>query len=167
MPTDTIHGVVCRADNKEALKRIYAIKGRDTTKRLTYIVASPEDITRLGIDEAYIPHVASLLADIVRPTSFDMPISDARMMHLGCGHDSIAVRIVTDMPQLQELLTKTGPLATTSANYSGKDVVLRANDARSHFGEKIDYYEDHGQIEGCQSALWKIRIDQKPTIIRE
>lgn len=44
VPTDTIYGIACLAQNSEAIQRIYEIKGRNTDKPLAISVGNVEDI---------------------------------------------------------------------------------------------------------------------------
>lgn len=46
VPTDTIYGVACLACNKESLKKIYTIKGRDSTKPLAICVGEIKDLEK-------------------------------------------------------------------------------------------------------------------------
>ena len=46
VPTDTIYGVACLARNKEALRRIYEIKRRDTAKPLAVSVGKVNDLEK-------------------------------------------------------------------------------------------------------------------------
>jgi L-threonylcarbamoyladenylate synthase len=60
---------------------------------------------------------------------------------------SLAVRIPADEP-LRMLLKKTGPLATTSANFAGEPTVTSVLQAKELFGEKIALYIDGGDLSG-------------------
>lgn len=44
VPTDTIYGLACLAQNSEAIKRVYDIKGRNGNKPLAICVADVQDI---------------------------------------------------------------------------------------------------------------------------
>lgn len=44
LPTDTIYGLACLAQNSEAVSRIYDIKWRDTQKPLAICVGGIRDI---------------------------------------------------------------------------------------------------------------------------
>nr|XP_006007187.1 PREDICTED: yrdC domain-containing protein, mitochondrial isoform X2 [Latimeria chalumnae] len=46
VPTDTIYGIACLAQNSEAIRRIYEIKGRNGNKPLAICVGNVEDIYR-------------------------------------------------------------------------------------------------------------------------
>lgn len=44
VPTDTIYGLACLAQNSEAIKKIYNIKGRNGHKPLAICVGEIQDI---------------------------------------------------------------------------------------------------------------------------
>lgn len=44
VPTDTIYGLACLAQNSEAVRKIYAVKGRNGQKPLAICVREIQDI---------------------------------------------------------------------------------------------------------------------------
>lgn len=44
VPTDTIYGLACLAQNSEAIKRVYDVKGRNGNKPLAICVGEVQDI---------------------------------------------------------------------------------------------------------------------------
>ena len=75
------------------------------------------------------------------------------------------------MPQSEialKLIEEVGrPIATTSANISGKPSSIDIEDAISQFGEKVDYYIDGGKSKiGIGSTVLQI-VDNTPNIIRK
>lgn len=44
VPTDTIYGLACLAQNSDAIKRVYDIKGRNGNKPLSICVGEVQDI---------------------------------------------------------------------------------------------------------------------------
>ena len=42
MRTDTLYGIVARADNEQAVERVFEVKHRDADKALIVLVARPE-----------------------------------------------------------------------------------------------------------------------------
>lgn len=82
------------------------------------------------------------------------------------GKRSLAVRIPDDT-SLRGLLRCTGPLMTTSANYSGKSTVKSCQEAVRTFGDAIDFYVDGGSLdERSPSTIIRI-VDDSIEIIRK
>ena len=44
IPTDTVYGIAVRADNPEAVERLFYAKGRRKNKKLAYLLHEPDDI---------------------------------------------------------------------------------------------------------------------------
>ena len=40
LPTETVYGLVCRADDETAVRRIYELKGRAAAKKLGWFIAN-------------------------------------------------------------------------------------------------------------------------------
>ena len=46
LPTDTVYGIACCIHSDEAIKRIYDIKGRNTSNPISICVADLDDMQR-------------------------------------------------------------------------------------------------------------------------
>jgi L-threonylcarbamoyladenylate synthase len=79
---------------------------------------------------------------------------------------SLAVRI-PDKPELIELLEKTGPLATTSANDPGEPTAVNVDDAKQYFGDAVDFYEDGGDMSGNAPSTVVRIVDDAIEVLRE
>ena len=106
LPTDTIYGLHGLPGEAE---RIAAIKYRDEEKRFLMIAASIEQLRSIGVD------VPSMLNEI-----WPAPMTAV----LRRGASTIAAR-VPDLKWLRDLLERTGPLISTSANRSGEPPISR------------------------------------------
>jgi len=139
MPTDTVYGVVARAEDEEAVSRLYALKRREQ-KPGTLIAASTAQLLHLGVPREQLEKVekwwpGSLSAVLV--------MHGREYLHQGVG--DIAMRVVAD-PDLQKLLEKTGPLLTSSANQPGEPGATNLDEAWHYFGDAVDFYVDGGTI---------------------
>lgn len=138
LPTDTIYGLTASAYNPQAVTRLYALKSREQ-KPGTVIAASVEQLKQLGVAEEYLSKVVHLWPN---PLSIELPLGDSlAYLHQGTGHG--AFRVVVAGP-LQELLAKTGPLLTTSANHQGQPPAGNLAEAQIYFTDKVDFYVDGG-----------------------
>lgn len=142
LPTDTVYGLACSVFNPQAVKAMYNLKKREG-KPGTVIASDTKQLLALGF----------LVDEITRaetywpaPVSIILSAPDS-LAYLHMGLHSLAVRIPADEP-LRMLLKKTGPLATTSANFSGEPTVTSVLQAKKLFGEKIALYIDGGDLSG-------------------
>jgi L-threonylcarbamoyladenylate synthase len=118
-PTDTVYGLGALARNQAAVERIYEIKRRPSDRRLVVMVAAPAALRGL----VRIDGRARALMRRWWPGPLTLVLPS-----LQGGEDSLAVRI-PDHPVALELLRRVGePLATSSANLSGRPPALSAGD---------------------------------------
>ena len=85
--------------------------------------------------------------------------------YLNLGKETLAFRM-PDKKDLLELLKKTGPLISTSANPEGKKPALTVEEAKAYFGSNVDFYVDEGRLESLSSTLIKIE-NGKIVVLRE
>lgn len=150
LPTDTVYGLACVANDEGAVGRLYGLKNRDT-KPGTVIAADIQQLVALGIKARYLKPVAHYWPNAI---SIVIPSFDLKYIHLGVG--SIAVRIPKH-DGLNRLLTATGPLLTTSANQPGQPEAATLYEAAQYFGDSVDAYVEGGDLSG-RAASTVIRI---------
>lgn len=161
IPTDTVYGVVARAADKAAVERLYALKHRHQ-KPGTLVAASIEQLVTLGIPRRYLTAVEQFWPGAVSVIIPSVP----SLAYLDMGKMSLAIRIPA-MPQLVEVLAQTGPLLTSSANLPGEPTATTVAEARAYFGDKVDYYQDAGNLSGhAPSTVIRI-VDDAIEVLRE
>ena len=136
MPTDTIYGLHAIATEASAA-RIAQIKGRDEAKRFVTLAASIAQLEKFG---AAIP--SALRSVWPAPVTAIIPR----------GGESLAARI-PDLPWLRELLERTGPLISTSANRSGEPPTAEPAELSAPLAKAIEGIVDAGRREGKASAI--------------
>ena len=141
--TDTIYGIVGRADNHEAVEYIYQIKGRAPEKSPIVLIADPSDM----FDEYDHKTLDVLRKYWPGPNSIILP-SQSGPSWITRGNESIAYRLPANAA-LQELLRATGPLIAPSANPEGLPPATTIEQAKHYFGDVIDYYCNGGVITGA------------------
>ena len=133
VPTETVYGLVCKADDPAAIGRIYRMKHRDSAKLLGCFVADAAQLPLKSdpriqmLVEKYCPGAVTIIA---------------------AAEDGSTVGFrIPDHPFLQELLKNTGlVLAQTSANRSGRPNALTADEALAELAETPDMVIDAGAI---------------------
>lgn len=152
--TDTLYGIVAKADNETAVERMYMIKGRTPTKPPIVLIASTDQLIDT-YDQSVIDHLNHLWP---AKTSIILPSSKAPLW-LTRGTESLAYRIPAD-EQLRQLVTKTGPLIAPSANPEGEHPAMTIDEARVYFGDEIDFYVDGGRVtDDMPSKLYRLQSD--------
>lgn len=160
VPTDTLYGLVASANNEQAVKRLYSLKNREK-KPGTLIASSIEQLVDLGLKKRYLTAVAQYW-----PNSISVVIpTDSRLEYLHQGQKSLAVRLPADV-NLIDLLNKTGPLITTSANLPGEEPSTNISEAKKYYGDKVDFYVDGGRLNVVPSTVIRV-IDDAIEILRQ
>lgn len=116
MPTDTVYGIFADPKQPAAIERIYALKNRPRDKALALHAGNVEAFLALSCDNAAARALAceflpgALTVIVARPESVDAAVSAMK--------PSIGLRVPRHA-LCEAILTRTGPLAGTSANISG------------------------------------------------
>lgn len=144
-PTDTVYGIGCRADDAEAIGRLFAAKRRPVDKQVPILAASLEQAAALGylVDE----RVRSVAA-----RWWPGPLTIVLRAQPAAGDKadqtpSQAFR-VPDHPVALALIERSGPLATSSANRSGEPETYDADDVMVAFADDdlLDAVVDGGRV---------------------
>jgi L-threonylcarbamoyladenylate synthase len=162
MPTDTIYGLHALALDEQAVARVAEIKGREETKPFIVLAASIEQLEPLGISAARneLEALASLWpAPLTAILPLAAPIPASR------GGTTIAVRIPA-LDWLRELIARTGPLVSTSANRSGEPQIDNPILLARELQERLDGIVDGGVRDGEPSTIVDL-TSAEPHILRE
>jgi tRNA threonylcarbamoyl adenosine modification protein (Sua5/YciO/YrdC/YwlC family) len=149
IPTDTVYGLACDPANVAAIDRIYAIKRRPADLELTVLAATITDIE----DDVELTGDAQALAAAFWPGALSI-VCGLRRRRWGVPRtgDTLSVRI-PDHPIALELLRRTGPLATTSANRHGEAPAATAAEVAATLEGEIDAIVDGGRSRGLASTI--------------
>jgi len=151
LPTDTVYGIVCKASNKESVNLLYETKRRGQTKPGTIIAANENQLIELGFNKSDLSQSKRFL---------NLGISvimgmDSSKSYLNFQANTQAARIIKS-GLLHQLLEKTGPLLTSSANNPGESPVKSVKEAVEVFGDRIEFYVDGGEMNISPSTILKI-----------
>jgi L-threonylcarbamoyladenylate synthase len=165
MPTDTIYGVVGRAQDISTVERIYKLKKRAPKKPCIILISDMSELDKFSIIlsgeqkkvlQKYWPGSVSIILDC----------AEEKFSYLHRGTKTLAFRLPAQ-ESLQNLLKKTGPLIAPSANPEGLPPARNINEAKNYFGDNIDLYVDGGQIENKASKLIRLNKDGTADILRD
>jgi L-threonylcarbamoyladenylate synthase len=161
-PTDTVYGLGCDPRNESAVDRIYAIKERPDDLELNVLAADDVSLQ----DLVTFNHVAEVLASRFwpGPLSLVLPVGSRRLAIPRRG-GTLMVRVPGHDVAL-ELLAKTGPLASTSANRHGKPPANSAAEVAEQLGDDVDLVIEGRSGGGLASTI--IDCSQyPPRVLRE
>ena len=115
-PTDTVYGIGCNPYDKEAIKRIYKIKSRETSKSLPILAFSKNVASKIVEFDKDSEKIAQKIWP--GPLTLILKLIDNDLRKSLNGIDKIAVRVPKHQCTL-ELLKKCNFVIGTSANISG------------------------------------------------
>jgi L-threonylcarbamoyladenylate synthase len=169
-PSDTVYGLACEPDSKEAVQRLYLLKRRRPDKPAAVmffaldlaLAALPElgPRTRKALD-ALLPGAVTLL----------LP-NPARRFPLACGlePETLGLRVPAWPPALAALGDVSWPVLQTSANVAGGPDARRVEDVPETIRARADLVLDGGELPGTPSTVVDLRRferDGRWSVVRE
>jgi len=163
-PTDTVYGVGALAFHREAVLRLYTVKGRPTDKAIAVLIGRAADLAAVAAEIN--PATRRLMArfwpgplTLVVPKHRDLPEAISALPNVG-------VRM-PDHDLARRLLELTGPMAVTSANRSGELSALTATGALDQLSGRIELVLDGGRVPGGVPSTVVDCAGPQPVILRE
>lgn len=121
-PTDTVYGLGCDLNNKQAVERLYQIKGMNRDKSLAFICPDLAEIARYAVVENHIYRV--LKRFLPGPYCFILQASREVPKMLQTRQKTVGIR-VPDHPVTQALVRELGrPLISTTAAPPGEEPMV-------------------------------------------
>jgi L-threonylcarbamoyladenylate synthase len=164
LPTDTVYGVAADAFDPAAVASLLAAKGRGRQAPPPVLVgtvraaaALVEDFGAAGDDliDQFWPGGLTLVCRARQSLVWD----------LGDTKGTVAVRMPLH-PVTLDLLKRTGPLAVSSANRSGKPSATTAAEAEAELGESVAVYLDGGPCPGDMASTIVDLTGTVPRLLR-
>jgi L-threonylcarbamoyladenylate synthase len=164
-PTETVYGLGANALDPEAVKGIYAAKGRPSDNPLIVHIGSIDDVRQLTgeiSDKAY------MLMKLFWPGPLTLIFSKTPAVPeiVTAGLDTVAVRM-PDHPVALSLLKETGlPIAAPSANLSGRPSPTDSMHVIEDLSGRVEAIIDSGRVKfGVESTVLDITCEP-PVILR-
>ncbi|MDY0021964.1 L-threonylcarbamoyladenylate synthase, partial [Arenimonas caeni] len=136
LPTETVYGLAADASNPDAVRRIFALKGRPADHPLIVHVAGPEAIDDWALD---VPPAARALAAAFWPGPLTLILRKQAAVppEVTGGQDTVGLRCPDHPVALALLRAFGGGLAAPAANRVGHGSPTRAAHLRAEFGEAV------------------------------
>lgn len=156
-PTDTVYGVCCDPEDRDAVARLYELKGRPAARAAAVMFFSAqraiEELTELAAAER-----AALQALLPGPVTL-LLANPARRFAPACGTDpaTLGLRVPLLPERLAALASVTVPVMQSSANVSGRPDAPTLAAVPRRLREDADLVLDGGELPGTPSTVVDLR----------
>ena len=154
---DTVYGLACDPATRDAVERLYAIKGRRPDKPAAVMFFSLE--LALAALQELGPRTTSALEGLLPgPVTLLLP-NPAHRFPLACGPDpeTLGLRVPALGPATVALGAVRWPVMQSSANPSGGADARRLSDIPAAIRQAADLVLDAGELDGTASTVVDLR----------
>jgi L-threonylcarbamoyladenylate synthase len=159
-PTETVYGLGANIFNEEAVKKVYALKGRKFDKPLS-VAMRREDMdkyavvsdTQLADFELSLPGPITIVAKKKNVPDW---ITDTEFVGMR----------VPEHPDAYDLVSRFGPITSTSANKAGGKSPSTVEEIPKSIRDKVDYIIDSGPTKYKEGST-VIKVTDSIEILRE
>jgi L-threonylcarbamoyladenylate synthase len=150
LPTDTVYGIGADAFDPRAVRSLLEAKGRGREMPPPVLISAA---TTLDAIATGVPGYARALVDAFWPGPLTLVCTQQSSLQwdLGDTRGTVAVRM-PDHEVALELLERTGPMAVSSANLTGRPAATNADEAEEMLGDDVDVIVDAGEAPGKEAS---------------
>ena len=169
-PADTVYGLACEPDTREAVERLYALKGRRPDKPAAVMFFDPE-LAFAALPELE-PRTRSLLERLLPGGITALLPNPLRRYPLACGPDphTLGLRVPALGEDVGALAEMRWPVMQSSANRSGGYDAQRLDEVPEEIRRRADLVLDGGELAGTPSTVVDLRryeLDGIWAVLRE
>ena len=148
-PTDTFYGLGANPYNTKAVDKIYSIKGRDPEKPLLLLIDS---ILKLDGLVEEISEASAKLIESFWPGPLTILFKPKHTIPKNITTGLIGIRQPGNLITRKILAGLNYPLTAPSANFSGEDPTITAEQVKDRLGNKVDLILDAGICRGGEPS---------------
>jgi len=154
---DTVYGLACDVASREAVERLYAIKGRRPDKPAAVMFFNL-DLALAALPELGSRTTAALEGLLPGAVTLLLP-NPAERFPLACGPDptTVGLRVPALAPTAAALAAVRWPVLQSSANPSGGADARRLADIPRPIRDQADLLLDAGELDGTASTVVDLR----------
>jgi L-threonylcarbamoyladenylate synthase len=143
-PTETTYGIGVNPLDVTALERLYAVKGRDAKKAVSWLVRDVADIERYAVLSVTAAKIAERF--LPGPLTLVLPSREPDAVGFGEMSDRVGFRVSPDplaTALIRRVMSETdAPLTATSANKSGMPTGATVADILAQFGDDVQEFSE-------------------------
>jgi L-threonylcarbamoyladenylate synthase len=156
-PADTVYGLACEPDTREAVERLYALKGRRPDKPAAVMFFDAE-LAFAALPELE-PRTRSLLERLLPGGITALLPNPLRRYPLACGPDphTLGLRVPRLGARIEALAGMRWPVMQSSANHAGGIDAQHLGEVPEDIRRGADLVLDGGALEGTPSTVVDLR----------
>jgi L-threonylcarbamoyladenylate synthase len=160
-PADTVYGLACEPDSKEAVRRLYVLKRRRPDKPAA-VMFFALDLALAALPELGPRTSAAVGALLPGAVTLLLP-NPARRFPLACGteHETLGLRVPAWPPALAALADVSWPVLQSSANVAGGADARMLEDVPEAIRARADLVLDGGELPGTPSTVVDLRAFER------
>ena len=165
-PTETVYGIGANGLDENAVKKLYNVKQRPLNKPISLLVSNMDMVNQVAKD---ITELEYRLMEEFFPGPFTIILKKKNIVPdiVTAGQDTVGIRMPAGEIAKKLVEYANVPIATPSANISGKPSGTNFESVMRDFEGKVDFFIDGGKSElGISSTIVKV-IDGVPHILRQ
>ena len=159
-PTETVYGLGANIFNEDAVKKVYALKGRKFDKPLS-VAMRREDMNEYGV----VSDTQLIDLELSLPGPVTIVARKKKIPDWITNTDFVGMR-VPEHPDAYELVSRFGPITSTSANKAGGKSPISVDEIPKCILDKVDYVIDDGETKYKQGST-VIKVTDSIEILRE
>ena len=166
VPTDTVYGLAMTPHREEAVRGLYAAKGRQDMQPTALVARDLETLVEV------VPELhgrSSAVADALLPGPFTLVLPNPARRYpwlTGTTPEAIGVRIPDLEGPGREVLARVGVYAATSANLPGGRDPASLDDVPEELRRAVDALVDGGVLPGTASTVLDL-TGAEPRVLRD
>ncbi|MEN3281661.1 MAG: L-threonylcarbamoyladenylate synthase [Solirubrobacteraceae bacterium] len=172
-PCDTVYGLACEPDSKEAVQRLYLLKRRRPDKPAA-VMFFALDLALAALPELG-PHTAGAVSALLPGAVTLLLPNPARRFPLACGVggdgiETLGLRVPAWPAQLAVLGDVRWPVLQSSANVAGGPDARTLGEVPEAIRARADLVLDGGELPGTPSTVVDLRAferDGRWSVVRE
>jgi L-threonylcarbamoyladenylate synthase len=156
-PADTVYGLACDPHFDDAVRRLYALKGRRPDKPAA-VMFFARDLALAALPDLGARTRAAVEALLPGPVTLLLP-NPARRFPLACGPDpeTLGLRVPAFPPALAALEDVRWPVLQSSANHAGGSDARELSEVPAAIRREADLLLDGGPLPGTPSTVIDVR----------
>jgi L-threonylcarbamoyladenylate synthase len=163
-PTDTVYGLGALVQIPCSIQALYTVKGREAAKAVPLLLSSPQELEQVALA---VSRMARRLVERFWPGPLTLVVPKHPSLPEELSSQATVGVRMPDHPVALALLRLTGPLAVTSANRSGEESAVTAQEVVKALGGRIDLVLDGGKTPGGVSSTVVDCSGDAPLILRQ